>query len=684
MQLSEFKKLYQASISDPEGFWAKTASEGIEWSKKWDKVFEWNYPNYQWFLGGKLNVTYNCLDRHIKAGLGEKIAYVYTNENYERTITTYRELLSQVNKFANGLKSLGVKKGDKVVLYMPLVIEQIVAMLACARIGAIHSVVFAGFSDKALRDRIIDLQAKVIVTATWTLRRGAKKELKSTVEEAVKGLGFVERVIVLDRGIESVNFAIPSEALAESRNLPNKGTDRSLHSSASAKAMADKSDALVGREGTNKEIDYHQLIVNQNETCEPEIMDSEDVLFILYTSGSTGKPKGIVHTTGGYSIYAHYTTKKVFDLKSADIFWCTADPGWITGHSYLVYGPLSNGLRSVIAEGVPDYPTPDHWYKIIEQEKVTVFYTSPTAIRMLRKYGERHPKKHNLASLRILGTVGEPINPEVWQWYNQYIGNGKCPIVDTWWQTETGGQMITTFPGLPQKPGIAGLPFFGIEAEVVNKEGKSVPAGEKGFLIIKKPWPGALRNCLNDAGRFNQYWNEIKGVYPHTNKLGYESPADNYQSETNQKLKSIQNGYGVGVYFTGDFAIKDKDGYIQILGRSDDVINISGHRIGTAEVENALVSHKDVSEAAVIAKPDEIKGEKIKAFIVLKASVLADEGLIKDIKRHMRREIAAMAVPDEIEFVDALPKTRSGKIMRRVLKAKELGLGTGDLSVLDR
>jgi len=644
MNKSEFQKFYNQSIQDPEKFWAGVAGQEIEWFKKWDKVFEWKYPNYQWFIGGKLNITHNCLDRHINAGLGDKVALVYTNENYERCTITYQELLKQVNKFANGLKSLGVKKGDKVVLYMPLVIEQAVAMLGCARIGAVHSVVFAGFSDKALRERIEDLKAKTIVTATWTLRRGAKKDLKSTVKEAVKGLDYVERVIVLDRDNDNV---IPSA----SDGFLNRGSSMdkrlSRHPDFIGTPHNDKIDA--SRDDSDREVGYHQLIDQQSDVCEPEEMDSEDPLFVLYTSGSTGKPKGIVHTIGGYSVYTHYTTKKVFNLSSDDIFWCTADPGWITGHSYIVYGPLSNGLTSVIVEGVPDHPAPDHWYKVIEEEKVNIFYTSPTAIRMLRKYGEEYCKKHDLSSLKVIGTVGEPINPEVWQWYCQNMGGGKCPVVDTWWQTETGGHMIVTLPGLPQKPGVAGRPFFGIDADVVNKDGSSVKAGEKGFLIIRKPWPSALRTCLNNPDRFNQYWNEIKGAY-----------------------------------FTGDFAIKDEDGYIRILGRSDDVINISGHRVGTAEVENALVSHPAVSEAAVIAKPDEIKGERIKAFLVLKGTAAGNDELIKSIKLHVRHEIAAIAVPEGMEFVGSLPKTRSGKIMRRVLKARELGQDEGDLSVLDK
>ncbi|OGG79448.1 acetate--CoA ligase [Candidatus Kaiserbacteria bacterium RIFCSPLOWO2_01_FULL_54_13] len=602
--VEEYKKLYSESIKEPEKFWAEIAEKEIQWSKKWDKTFEWNYPDYKWFVGGKLNITQNCLDRHVEAGLGNKTALLYLNENYNRVAVSYGELLNQVNKFANGLKSLGVKRGDKVVLYMPLVIEQVVAMLACARIGGVHNVVFGGFSAQALRERIVDSGAKVVITGTWTLRRGVKKDLKGTVDEAIQGLDVVEHIIVLQR---------------------------------------DAASALV-----EKEIDFYELLKDQNEFCVPEEMDAEDPLFVLYTSGSTGKPKGVVHTTGGYSLYTHYTTKKVFDIRENDIYWCTADPGWITGHSYVVYGPLSNGVTSVLVEGVPDFPTPDHWYKIIEEQKVSIFYTSPTAIRMLRKYGEQYCEKHDFSSLRVLGTVGEPINPEVWQWYRKHIGSGDRPVEDTWWQTETGGHMIVTLPGLPQKPGKAGKPFFGIDVDVVNKEGKSVSVNEKGFLVIKKPWPSALRTCLNDHERFKKYWNEIKGVY-----------------------------------FTGDFAIKDEDGDIQVLGRSDDVISVSGHRLGSAEIENALLTHPAVSEAAVIGKPDEIRGEKIKTFVVLKPGHAPGDDLVNDIKRHIKREIASMVVPDEIEFAQGLPKTRSGKIMRRVLKARELKQDEGDLSVLD-
>jgi acetyl-CoA synthetase len=602
---AEYKKQYEESIANPEKFWAEVADRELDWFVKWNRVFRWDFPYVEWFIGGKLNIVYNCLDRHIKAGLGGRVAYIYLNERRQKITITYQELLRQVNKFANGLKSLGVKKGDRVVIYMPLVIEQIVAMLACARIGAVHSVVFGALSSNALRQRTVDSEAKVIITADFIYRRGVKKELKPIVREATKGLSFVKHIIVWQR--EHGNHLITK----------------------------------------SKEIDFDKLTEKQSDRCEPEMMDAEDPLFVLYTSGSTGTPKGIVHTTGGYGVYASFTMKTVFGLRQSDIFWCTADTGWITGHSYVVYGPLLAGATSVIVEGAPDYPTADYWWEIIEEQKVTIFYTSPTLIRMFRKLGGKSDKKYDLTSLRILGTVGEPISPEIWRWYHEHIGGKKCPIQDTWWQTETGGHMIVTLPSMKQKPGSAGKPFFGIEIDIVDKKGKSVPAGEKGFLVIKKPWPSALRNCLNDEKRYKKYWNEIKGVFS-----------------------------------TGDYAIKDKDGYVTILGRSDDVINVSGHRIGSAEVESAILTHSAVSEAAVIGKPDEARGEKVKAFVVLKEKSERTEKLSQEIRSCVRREIAGYAMPAEIEFVDTLPKTRSGKIMRRVLKARELGNDAGDLSAL--
>ncbi len=601
----EFDKMYKESIENTEEFWGKLAEQELYWFEKWEKVFEWNYPNYKWFVGGKLNITYNCLDRHVQNGRRNKIAYIYTNEDNQEIKVSYGELLEMVNKFANGLKSIGVKKGDRVVIYMPLVIEQMVAMLACARIGAVHSVVYAGFSANALRMRIEDAKAKVVITSTWTKRRGKKLNLKAVVDEAVDGLEFVENIVVFQR----------------------------------------EGDEFVLEE---KEIDFNELMKNQSPECEPEIMDAEDPLFILYTSGSTGKPKGVLHTIGGYNLYTHVTTKYVFDIHEDDIYWCTADPGWITGHSYMLYGPLSVGTTSVIAEGAPDYPDPGRWWSIVEKYRVNIFYTAPTAVRLFMKYGEEWPAKYDLSSLRVLGSVGEPINPEAWIWYYKNIGREQCSIVDTWWQTETGGHMITTVPAYPQKPGKAGKPFWGIEAEVVNKQGEPVEPNTVGFLVIKKPWPSALRTCWGEPERFEKYWNEIPNVYT-----------------------------------AGDLATKDEDGYIMILGRADDVINVSGHRIGTAEVESALVSHPAVAEAAVIGKPHEVKGESIKAFVILKQGHEPSENLVKDIKMHVRHELGALAVPDEIEFVEKLPKTRSGKIMRRVLKAQELGMDVGDISTLE-
>jgi|GEM_PF-1091 len=601
----QYRALYKESLQDPEKFWGKIASQEIEWFSPWSQVFTWQPPRYQWFVGGKLNITHNCLDRHARGERQNKIAFIHIDEKGSETSVTYKELLEQVNKFANALRSLGVAKGDRVVIYMPLVIEQAVAMLGCARIGAIHSVVFAGLSDKALRQRLVDSEAKVVVTANWTLRRGKKIDLKSVVEEAVVDLDFVEKVMVLQREKDYYQL-------------------------------------------TEKEVDWHELISAQPEQCESAIMDSEDPLFILYTSGSTGQPKGVLHTIGGYSVFTHYTTKTVFDLKENDIYWCTADPGWITGHSYVVYGPLSVGATVLLVEGAPDYPAPDRWWKIIEKYKVSIFYTSPTAIRLLRKHGEKYIAPHKLDSLRLLGSVGEPINPEVWKWFYTYIGQNHCALVDTWWQTETGGHMIVTLPSLPQKPGQAGLSFFGIEADIVDKEGNSLPAGEKGFLVIRKPWPAALRTCWHDEERFAIYWNEIPGVY-----------------------------------CTGDFAIKDEDGYIQIIGRADDVLNISGHRIGTAEVESALVSHQAVAESAAIGKQHEIKGQSLKVFIVLKPGIELLDQLQDDIKLHVRHELGGYAVPDEIEFVPKLPKTRSGKIMRRLLRAQEAGEEAGDLTTLE-
>lgn len=599
-----YKKMYEESIADPDGFWARMAEQELEWFQKWDKVFHWQYPDYQWFLNGKLNITHNCLDRHVNAGKAERLAYIYTNENGEEERITYGELLRRVKKMASALKQLGVQKGDRVALYMPLTIEQITAMLACARIGAIHSVVYAGFSAAALRLRTEDAKAKVLFTATSTQRRGKKIDLLSIAEEAVSGLSFVEHVIVLQR----------------------------------------KGDAPL-RAGLH---DFHTLQNSGSDDCPPEWMDAEDPLFILYTSGTTGKPKGVMHTTAGYNLHTHLTTKLSFDLREDDLFWCTADTGWVTGHSYIVYGPLSACASSVIVEGAPDFPDPGFWWSLIEKYKVTLFYTAPTAVRLFMKYGETWPAKYDLSSLRILGSVGEPINPEAWLWYHKHIGRGNAAVIDTWWQTETGGHMIVTMPTVLQKPGRAGLPFLGVAADVVDKKGNPVAANAVGFLVIRRPWPSALRTCWGEPERFHKYWNEMEGFY-----------------------------------FAGDFATKDEDGYIMILGRADDVLNVAGHRIGTAEVESALVAHESIAEAAVIGKPHDVKGESIKAFVIGLQGVQSSPALIESIKLHVRKELGSLAVPDEIEFVDRLPKTRSGKIMRRVLKAKEMGQELGDTSTLE-
>lgn len=600
-----YKDMYRDSIENPERFWTDIAEKELHWFKNFTEVRNWEYPDYQWFRGGKINISYNCLDRHLNSGKRNKVAYIYTNEDGDDIKITYGELAEKVNRFANALKTLGVKKGDTVTINMAQTIEQVIALLACARIGAIHSVVFGGFAAHALQLRIEDANSKLVITSTWTQRRGKKIMIKSIVDEAVDKLEYNVDIIVAQR--QGDNYQL-----------------------------------------IENEFDFHKLINESSPVCEPEWMDSEDPLFILYTSGTTGKPKGILHTTAGYNLFTHYTTKTVFDLQDDDIYWCTADIGWITGHSYMVYGPLSNGATSLLVEGAPDYPTPARWWGIVEKYRVNIIYTAPTAIRLFMKYGPEFPKQHDLSSLRILGTVGEPINPEAWLWYYEHIGGKNCSVVDTWWQTETGGHMITTFPSVSQKPGRAGLPFFGVEALVINKDGTPTPPNSVGLLVIKEPWPSALRTCWGEPQRYEKYWNELPGYY-----------------------------------YAGDLATIDEDGYIMILGRADDVLNVSGHRIGTAEVESALVAHNSVAEAAVIGKPHDIKGESIKAFVVLKNGFEQDKHLINDIKFKVRRELGSLAVPDEIEIVDKLLKTRSGKIMRRVYKARELGIDAGDISTAE-
>jgi acetyl-CoA synthetase len=603
----DYNAVYREFLANPDGFWEKQAFH-FDWIRKWDKVLEWNYPYAKWFVNAKLNITANCLDRHVNNHRRNKVALIWKGEEGEERIFTYKMLFQEVCRFANGLKKLGVQKGDRVCIYMPLVPEQIISMLACARIGAVHSVVFGGFGVQALNMRIKDAEAKIVITADVTIRRGKSIPLKTIVEEAIINAPSVDKVVVLRRDIEQ-----PVE----------------LH-----KEM---------------EIDYYELMEGVSSVCPAEVMDAEDPLFILYTSGSTGTPKGIVHTCAGYMVGTAYTTKHIFDLKDNDVYWCTADTGWITGHSYVVYGPLAIGATVVLAEAVPDYPDAGNFWKIVQDLGVTIFYTAPTAIRMFMKVGEEWPNKYDLSSLRILGSVGEPLNPEAFEWYYRVIGKNTCPIVDTWWQTETGMQMITTMGGEPMRPGFAGRPIPGVEADVVDKKGNPVAPGNGGFLVIKKPWPAMLRTVYKNDERYRTYWHTIPGCYT-----------------------------------AGDLAVKGKgDEYIMIIGRADDIIIVAGHNIGTAEVESALVSHQSVAEAAVIGKPEPMKGNIIKAFVILRVGFSPSEKLKSDLIYHVRMTLGPIAMPSEIEFVDKLPKTRSGKIMRRVLKAKEMGIDPGDVSTLD-
>lgn len=591
--MQEYEEQYRHSIENPEDFWAQKA-EALDWFKKWDSVFHYTeYPFVKWFEGGKLNVSYNCLDRHLSSWKKNKAAIIWEGEDGETRTFTYAQLHIEVCKFANVLKKLGVKRGDRVCLYMPMIPELAIAMLSCTRIGAIHSIVFGGFSAESLKQRIEDSEAKILITSDGSFRRGKVIPLKKNADEGVKGCKSVEHVVVVKRGGNEVTM--------------KKGRD----------------------------VWWHELMANSPRHCEPEHMDAEDSLFILYTSGTTGKPKGVLHTTGGYLTYAYWTFRYVFDYRDEDTYWCTADIGWITGHSYIVYGPLANGATSIMYESVPDYPEPDRVWDIVEKYKVSLFYTAPTAIRALAKHGEQYPNKHDLSSLRVLGTVGEPINPEAWMWYHNVIGKGKCPIVDTWWQTETGGIMITPLPGAtPLKPGSATKPFFGILPAVFREDGSQAEPNEGGNLVIKKPWPGMGRTVWGDPERY---------------KKTYFSKFPN-------------------VYFAGDGSRVDEDGYVWIVGRIDDVINVSGHRIGTAEVESALVSHKSVAEAAVVPMPHDVKGQGLYAFVTLNTGVKKSDELIQELRAHVAKEIGPIAKPDKIQFSDSLPKTRSGKIMRRILK----------------
>lgn len=605
--IGDYNWAYSEFLKNPEAFWGKIA-EKLHWFSPWDKIREWDYPYARWFVNGKTNITYNCLDRHANGKYRNKVALIWKGENdTEERVYTYRQLFREVNRFANGLKNLGVGKGDRVCIYMPVIPEQVIAMLACARIGAVHSVVFGGYGAAALNQRIVGAGAKVVITADMAVRRGKTIPLKHVIEEAIINAPTVERLIVLRRELTR-----PVE----------------IHS--------------------EMELDFYDVAKDQPSECPAEVMDSEDPLFILYTSGTTGSPKGIVHSCGGYMVGVYYTTKYIFDIKENDVYWCTADPGWITGHSYIVYGPLSVGGTILLSENTPDYPDPGVWWKMVEEYGVSILYTAPTAIRMFMKLGREWPDKYNLSSLRILGSVGEPLNPEAFEWFYHVIGKDRCPIVDTWWQTETGMHMITTVLGEPMRPGYVGKSIPGVVVDVVDKLGNSIEPGTRGFLVIREPWPAMMRTVYNDDERYRKYWTTIPNCY-----------------------------------MVGDLAIKSTDGNIMVIGRSDDLIVVAGHNIGTAEVESALVSHKAVAEAAVIGKPDSLKGNTIKAFVTLRVGHVPSDKLKNELTYHVRITLGPIAMPSEIEFTDSLPKTRSGKIVRRVLRAKEMGMDPGDISTLE-
>jgi acetyl-CoA synthetase len=605
--LEDYRRLYDEAAADPEAFWARIAGE-LDWMRPWSRVLDWQPPFAKWFVDGKLNLSVNCVDRHL-ASRGDHPAIVFEGEPGDSRVLTFRELHREVCRFANVLEGLGVRAGDRVAIYMPMIPEAAIAMLACARVGATHSIVFGGFSSEALRDRINDAQATVLITADGGWRRGQIVPLKVNADGALKETPSIRTAIVVRRTEQEVEMT--------------PGRDRW----------------------------WHELMESASDQHTAPPLDAEHPLFILYTSGTTGKPKGVVHSTGGYLTQTYLTSKWVFDLKESDVYWCTADVGWVTGHSYVVYGILANGVTTVMFEGAPNHPQPDRVWEIIDKHRVSIFYTAPTAIRSFVKWGREWPRKHSLASLRLLGTVGEPINPEAWIWYHEEIGKKRCPIVDTWWQTETGAIMITPLPGAtPTKPGSGTLPFPGIVPEVVTREGASVGANQGGYLIIRKPWPAMLRTIYGDPDRYvQQYWSHIDGAY-----------------------------------FTGDGARRDQDGYFWIMGRVDDVVNVAGHRLGTMEVESALVSHPLVAEAAVVGRPDDLKGQAIAAFVSLEGGVKAADTLKQELRDHVAKEIGAFAKPDDIRFTDSLPKTRSGKIMRRLLRDIAAGTETvGDTTTLE-
>ena len=655
--LEEYKKTYQRSLDNPEEFWAEIANQ-LDWFRPWSRVLEWNAPDAKWFVDGETNICHNCIDRQITNGYGNETAIIWEGEpaqvtsstrqhatiidGYEVEHWTYQELHDEIGRCANALKSLGIRKGDVVTIYMGMVPELTIAMLACARIGAVHSIIFGGFSAQAIVDRVIDAKSRIIITCDGSWRRGNVVELKKNVDDAC---------VTLENTPNAVDYVV---VLKRCHNAITLKDDR--------------------------DISWHDFLDGCDTECDCEPMDSEDMLFLLYTSGSTGKPKGIVHTTGGYMVYTYLTSKYTFNLNpNADhVYWCTADIGWITGHSYIVYGLLPNRVASVMYEGAPNHPEPDRFWDIVARHQVTQFYTAPTAIRAFMKWGDEHPKKHDLSSLKVLGTVGEPINPEAWMWYHKVIGNERCPIVDTWWQTETGGHMLTPLPGAtPTVPGSCTLPFFGIDAAVVNEAGEEVGENEGGLLVIRKPWPSMLRGIYGDRDRFiDVYWKKFGVGRPGSPTLRVSSDMDRDDERSNDDSHHAEHGgtSGLGYYFAGDGARQDSRGYFWIMGRVDDVINVSGHRLGTMEVESALVSHPAVVEAAVVGMPNDIKGTGIAAFITLASSNNNNKNagdldqLRDELKAHVAQEIGAIAKPDMIRFTDSLPKTRSGKIMRRLLR----------------
>jgi acetyl-CoA synthetase len=600
------RSLYERADADVEAFWASEA-ESLSWYRKWDTVLEWDPPFAKWFCGGQLNVSYNCLDRHVEAGRGDKIAYYWEGEPGDRREITYKQLLDEVCQAANAMKELGISRGDRVAIYMPMIPELPIAMLACSRIGAPHTVVFGGFSATALSDRIIDAEAKLVITADGGFRRGSAAGLKGNVDEALQSTPTIEHALVVKR----------------------TGQD---------------TDMTEGRD-----VWWHDIVSGQDTTCEPEKMESEDMLYLLYTSGTTAKPKGILHTTAGYLLGSAATHRWIFDLHDDDVYWAAADIGWVTGHTYIVYGPLANGTTGVIYEGTPDFPSWERWWEIIERYKVSILYTAPTAIRAHMKQGASHAEKHDLSSLRVLGTVGEPINPEAWMWYHEHIGKGICPVIDTWWQTETGAAMISPLPSVTTtKPGSATFPLPGIKADVVDDVGNSVPLGQGGYLVLTQPWPSMLRGIYGDPERYKQtYWSRFPGKY-----------------------------------FPGDGCKRDEEGYYWLLGRVDDVMNVAGHRLSTTEIESALVSHPAVAEAAVVGQPDEVSGESIFAFVILRGGNDATDALVDELKKHVAKEISPIARPKQIMITPDLPKTRSGKIMRRLLRDIAAQRPLGDTTTL--